>query len=152
MGVSFPQRCLKGDLGPVLFVCVHNAGRSKMAEAFIRRMGLRATSAGTVPAKEVNRTVVELMKEKGIDISSDLPRLLTSEMIVEAALVVTMGCSVEQACPKPMLARMQKKLVEWNTEDPKGKTTEEVRRIRDEIERHVAELQVSYLTSKATNS
>ena len=123
-----------------LFVCVHNAGRSQMAEAFARRRGLTATSAGTVPATAVNPTVVQAMKEKGIDVSSSTPKLLTNEMINKATLVVTMGCSVEEVCPRPMLAKMQKKLVDWDLEDPKGKTIEEVRKIRDEIERRIAAL------------
>ena len=124
----------------LLFVCVHNAGRSQMAEAFAKRYGLKASSAGTVPASQVNPTVVEAMKEKGIDISSNVPRMLTSEMIRDASLVVTMGCSVEEACPRPMLAQMQKKLVDWDLPDPRGKTIAEVRKIRDEIEKRVMEL------------
>jgi arsenate reductase len=124
----------------LLFVCVHNAGRSQMAEAFAKRYGLKASSAGTVPASQVNPTVVEVMKEKGIDISSNVPRMLTSEMIRDAGLVVTMGCSVEEACPRPMLAQMQKKLVDWDLPDPKGRPIAEVRKIRDEIERRVMEL------------
>ncbi len=126
--------------GPFLFVCVHNAGRSQMAEAFAKRRGLKAASAGTMPASGVNPVVVQAMKEKGIDISSNMPRMLTNDMISQAALVVTMGCSVEEVCPKPMLAKMQKKLVDWKIEDPKGKTIEEIRNIRDEIERRVAYL------------
>jgi len=123
-----------------LFVCVHNAGRSQMAEAFAKRRGLKAASAGTLPASAVNPAVVQVMKEKGIDVSSNAPKLLTTEMINQATLVVTMGCSVEEVCPRPMLAKMQKKLVDWNLEDPKGKTIEEVRRIRDEIEAKVGGL------------
>lgn len=84
--------------------------------------------------------VVELMKEKGIDISNNKPRTLTKEMIEQADLVVTMGCSVEEACPKPIIAQMQKKLVDWNLPDPKGKSIEEVRKIRDEIEKRVEAL------------
>jgi arsenate reductase len=127
----------------LLFVCVHNAGRSQMAEAFAKRYGLKASSAGTVPASVVNPTVVEAMKEKGIDVSSNVPRVLTSEMINDAGLVVTMGCSVEEACPRPMLAQMQKKLVDWDLPDPKGKSIVEVRKIRDEIEKRVMELSKS---------
>ena len=123
-----------------LFVCVHNAGRSQMAEAFAKRRGLKAASAGTMPASAVNPMVVQVMKEKGIDISSNIPRLLTTEMINQASLVVTMGCSVEEVCPRPMLAKMQKKLVDWDLEDPKGKPVEEIRKIRDEIELRVASL------------
>jgi arsenate reductase len=127
-------------LGSFLFVCVHNAGRSQMAEAFSKKRGLKAASAGTLPASSVNPTVVQVMKEKGIDISSNTPRLLTTEMINQASLVVTMGCSVEEVCPRPMLAKMQKKLVDWDLEDPKGKPVEEIRKIRDEIERRVGGL------------
>lgn len=126
--------------GSFLFVCVHNAGRSQMAEAFAKRRGLKAASAGTLPASTVNPVVVQVMKEKGIDISSNAPKLLTTDMIKEASLVVTMGCSVEEVCPRPMLAKMQQKLVDWDLEDPTGKTVEETRKIRDEIERKVAGL------------
>jgi arsenate reductase (thioredoxin) len=123
-----------------LFVCVHNAGRSQMAEAFAKRRGLKASSAGTLPVSTVNPTVVKAMKEKGIDISSNAPKLLTTDMINEASLVVTMGCSVEEVCPRPMLAKMQKKLVDWDLEDPKGKTVQQVREIRDEIELRISSL------------
>jgi len=114
-----------------------------MAEAFARKLGLPASSAGTVPSAKVNPVVVEVMKEKGLDINSNHPKMLTTRMINDAALVVTMGCSIEEACPRPMLAQMQKKLLDWNLEDPKGKPIEKVRSIRDEIERKVAKLSVS---------
>jgi protein-tyrosine-phosphatase len=130
---------LKGEQS-ILFVCVENAGRSQMAEAFAKKRGLRASSAGTMPPASVNPVVVEVMKERGVDISSNKPKMLTVEMINEASLVVTMGCSVEEVCPRPMLARMQKKLVDWNLDDPKGKPIQDVRRIRDEIEARVASL------------
>ena len=126
--------------GSILFVCVENAGRSQMAEAFAKRSGLRASSAGTVPAQSVNKVVAEVMREKGFDISGNRPKTLTAEMINGASLVVTMGCSVEEVCPRPMLAKMQKKLVDWHLDDPKGRPIEDVRRIRDEIERLVGGL------------
>ncbi len=131
---------MEGTRGSLLFVCVQNAGRSQMAEAFARKLGLDALSAGTAPSKAVNPVVAEVMREKGIDISANKPKMLTTAMIERAALVVTMGCSVEEVCPRPMLARMQKKLVDWNLEDPKGKQIHEVRSIRDEIERRVTGL------------
>jgi arsenate reductase len=131
------------DKNKILFVCVENAGRSQMAEAFARNLGLTASSAGTVPSSKVNPTVVEAMKEKGLDIASNRPKMLTTKMINDASLVVTMGCSIEEACPRPMLAQMQKKLVDWNLEDPKGKPIEKVRTIRDDIERRVARLSAS---------
>lgn len=124
----------------ILFVCVQNAGRSQIAEVFAQRRGIIATSAKTLPANTVNSAVVEVMKEKGIDLSTTRPKMLTMQMVNEADLVVTMGCSVEQVCPAPMLAKMQKKLVDWNLEDPKGKPIEKVRQIRDEIEREVGKL------------
>ena len=123
-----------------LFVCVENAGRSQMAEAFARRLGMRASSAGTMPPVAVNPIVVQAMREKGVDISQNKPKMLTAEMINQATLVVTMGCSVEEVCPRPMLAKMQKKLIDWDLNDPKGKPLVEVRRIRDEIERRVLAL------------
>ena len=128
------------DQSRVLFVCVENAGRSQMAEAFARRRGLRSESAGTMPAESVNPAVVEAMAEKAFNFTLQKPKMLTMDMIDRADLVVTMGCSVEKVCPRPMLKRMNKKLVDWNLEDPKGKPLPEVRRIRDEIERRVEEL------------
>ena len=126
--------------GPVLFVCVENAGRSQIAEAFAKKHGMNAESAGTIPSPRINLTVVDVMRERGIDISFNHPKTLTPELIWDASLVVTMGCSIEEACPKPMIAQMQKKLVEWDIEDPKGRSLEEVRKIRDEIERRIMEL------------
>ena len=126
--------------GPVLFVCVENAGRSQMAEAFAKKHGMNAQSAGTIPSTRINPIVVDVMRERGIDISSNHPKTLTPELIREASLVVTMGCSIEEACPKPIIAQMQKKLVEWHLDDPKGKPLEEVRRIRDDIEHKIGEL------------
>ncbi len=121
-------------------MCVENAGRSQMAEAFARRRGFQAESAGTVPAESVNQAVVEAMGEKAFVFSLKKPKQLTTEMIDRADLVVTMGCSVEKVCPRPMLDKMQKKLIDWNLEDPKGKSLSEVRKIRNEIERRVEEL------------
>src|SRR5437879_6567609 len=126
--------------GEILFVCVENAGRSQMAQAFAERLGLKASSAGTVPSSRVNPVVVEAMKERGIDLSRRSPKMLTADMISNARLIVTMGCSVEEACPKPMLAAMQRKLVDWQLDDPKRRSIEEVRRIRDEIEKRVRKI------------
>ncbi|MDG7043320.1 MAG: hypothetical protein JRM98_04295 [Nitrososphaerota archaeon] len=87
-------------MGPrLLFVCVENAGRSQIAEAVAKGMGYEAKSAGTMPARRVNETVVEVMKEIGMDISKNTPQLLTDEMINWADVTVTMGCSVEDVCP-----------------------------------------------------
>ena len=123
----------------ILFVCVENAGRSQMAEAFASYHGkdkIIVSSAGVRLTERVNPIVVEVMKEKGIDISSNRPKLLTSKMIEEADQVITMGCSVEKFCPAPLF----KKTTDWNLEDPKGKTIEKTREIRDEIENKVKTL------------
>ena len=123
-----------------MFVCVENAGRSQMAQAFAEKLGLKASSAGTIPSRRVNPVVVEAMRERGIDLSQRTPKVLTADMITNARRVVTMGCSVEEACPRPMLAATQKKLVDWHLDDPKGKPIEEVRKIRDEIEKRVRKI------------
>ncbi len=115
-----------------------------MAEAFAVSKGIVAESAGTLPAATPNPLVVEAMREIGFDISAKKPKMLTQKMIEDADLVVTMGCSVEQACPKPMLARMQKKLVDWGIEDPKGKSIEQIRDIRDDIGRRVLDLAMHF--------
>jgi protein-tyrosine-phosphatase len=123
----------------VLFVCVENAGRSQMAEAIARAYGVDATSAGTMPAPAINPTVIEAMRERGFNLSSK-PKMLTSQMIEDADYVVTMGCRVESICPKPLIVKMEKKLVDWQIDDPKGKPIEEVRKIRSLIESEVIEL------------
>jgi arsenate reductase len=123
----------------ILFVCVENAGRSQIAEAFAKTYGegkLEATSAGTMPANEVNLVVVQLMREKEIDLSTNKPKLITREMVQDADTIVVMGCSAEGFCPAPLL----NKVVDWGIEDPKGKPIEKVREIRDEIERKVRKL------------
>jgi Protein-tyrosine-phosphatase len=91
-----------------LFVCVENAARSQMAEAFAREMGIEAASAGTLPSKSINPDVIKVMQEIGIDMSGYKPKLLTMEMIERADVVVTMGCSIEGVCPAPMLRKMKK--------------------------------------------
>ena len=123
----------------VLFVCVENAGRSQMAEAFANYYGkgkLIVSSAGNKPADNVNPTVVKALNEKGIDISMNKPKLLTYQMAQDADLIVTMGCNDQGICPGPFF----KPTVDWKLEDPKGKPIEKVREIRDEIERRVQNL------------
>ncbi len=118
-----------------------------MAEAFARKYGADASSAGTLPSTSVNPIVIAAMKEKGIDLSKARPKLLTRRMIEEADLVVTMGCTVEEVCPAPLIAKMEKKLEDWKLEGPKGEPIEKVREIRDEIERKVSGL----TTTQANN-
>ena len=123
----------------VLFVCVENAGRSQMAEAFANKYGkdkIIASSAGNKPAERVNPVVTEVMREKGIDISLNKPKLITFQMAQDADLIVTMGCNDQGICPGPFF----KPSVDWALEDPKGKPIEKVREIRDEIERRVKQL------------
>jgi len=124
----------------VLFVCVENAGRSQMAEAIARAYGIDAASAGTMPAPTINPTVIQVMRERGFNLSSKKPKMLSSQMIEDADYVVTMGCSVESVCPRPLIAKMEKKLLDWQIDDPKGKPIEEVRKIRSQIENQVIEL------------
>ena len=123
----------------ILFVCVENAGRSQMAEAFANYHGkgkLTASSAGIKLAEKINPVVVEAMKEKGIDISRNEPKMLTTQMSDAADLIVTMGCGAAEICPGPFF----KPTVDWGLEDTKGKPIEKVRRIRDEVESRVREL------------
>lgn len=121
----------------VLFVCVHNAGRSVMAEAFARKLGLDAASAGTQPGDCPHPEVVAVMDEAGIDISQHGGRSLTDEMVRGADRVITMGCAVDTgACPAIRYALTE----DWALDDPKGLPLEDVRRIRDEIARRVAVL------------
>ena len=124
----------------VLFVCVHNSGRSQMAEAFFNQTTkgkARAYSAGTQPADKVNPVVVEAMKELGIDISGGKPKMLTMDMVEKADKMITMGCVTEAgaACPVSFI-----ETEDWALEDPYGKTLAGVRKIRDEIKRRVTKL------------
>jgi len=111
-----------------------------MAEGFARRLGMRATSAGTVPSTHVNPLVVQAMKEKGIDITSSRTKEITPEMVDEASLVVLTDASLRQSLDKSLLKKMKRKLVEWNLPDPQGKSIEEIRFIRDQVERMVGSL------------
>jgi arsenate reductase (thioredoxin) len=122
----------------VLFACVHNAGRSQMAAAWFNRVAdpskARAISAGTRPGKAVHPVVLEAMAEVGIDLSGVSPRLLTDDLAADAAILITMGCG--EACPVVPGLRRE----DWPLEDPKGKTTERVREIRDDVGQRVASL------------
>lgn len=118
----------------VLFVCLHNAGRSQMSQAlFERAAGGRheALSAGTTPAEHVHPEVVEVMRELGIDLSDRRPQLLTQELAEKADVVVTMGCG--DACPYIP----GKRYIDWNLTDPSGLPLDEVRAIREDIARRV---------------
>jgi arsenate reductase len=118
----------------VLFVCVQNAGRSQMAQAFYERRGGAGRSAGSNPADEVHPVVVDVMDEVGLDIEGRVPRRLEHDDVEWADLVVTMGCG--DACP----VLPGKRYVEWNVADPAGLCFTDAREIRDEIARRVEEL------------
>ena len=123
----------------VLFVCVQNAGRSQMAEGFFRKYapkGLETNSASTVPTSQTNPIAVDVMKEVGIDISSQKPKDLTEDMMRNATTIVNMGCMDYKYCPALFLP----KVIDWGIEDPKDKPIEKVREIRDEIEKRVFEI------------
>lgn len=121
----------------ILFVCVHNAGRSRMAEAFFNKMSHthRALSAGTQPAKHPHPEVVATMRAVGLEIKDSPGRMLTQELVDQAELVIGMGCAVEEACPA-----LRTPLEDWELDDPKGRSAEEVAGIRDLIELRVRNL------------
>jgi len=119
---------------------MENSGRSQMAQAFAEKYGMKATSAGTVPSAQVYPSVVEAMKEKGIDISRKAPSLLMPEMLDQASIVITMGCSINRMVPMQKFVQMQRKLVDWDLKNPRGKSLPIVRQIRDDIEKRVIEL------------
>lgn len=122
----------------ILFVCVENAGRSQMAEAFFRKYAsdkFSVTSAGTKPISKVNPIVSQVMKEIGIDIENKTPKFLSSEML-DNSIAVNMGCIDKESCP----ALFVKDVLDWNIADPKGKSIGEIRKIRDQIEIKVKEL------------
>ncbi|MDQ0663276.1 arsenate reductase [Arthrobacter ulcerisalmonis] len=121
----------------VLFVCVHNAGRSQMAAAFLAslaRGAVEVRSAGSQPAQKVNPAAVEAMAEVGIDMSAEVPKVLTTEAVKESDVVITMGCGDE--CPYFPGKRYE----DWVLEDPAGKGVDSVRPIRDEIKARVEQL------------
>jgi len=125
------------DTPEVLFVCVHNAGRSQMAAALLDHYAagrIRVRSAGSTPASEVNPAVVAAMREVGIDLSAAVPTRLTTGAVREADAIITMGCG--DACP----VHPGKRYLDWDLRDPAGKSVDEVRPIRDEIDRRVRAL------------
>ena len=121
----------------ILFVCVENAGRSQMAEGFLRAYApqLDVTSAGTQPKSKIHPVVVQVMKEIGIDITQQKPKELTNQMI-EQSITVNMGCMDRKSCPSLFV----KDVVDWKILDPKYKDLDQVRIIRDQIKYHVLEL------------
>lgn len=122
----------------ILFVCVHNAGRSQMAAGFLNALNstkLIAVSAGTMPSTQVNPVVVQAMREKGIDVSKTTPKIITQEIADKAHHIITMGCSIEETCPSTFLVAE-----DWGLDDPAGQPLDKVRVIRDQVELKVNEL------------
>jgi len=121
----------------VLFVCVHNAGRSQMAAGFLRELGgdrVRVLSAGSMPASAINPVAVEAMAEVGIDIAGEQPKVITDEAVQSADVVITMGCGDE--CPYYPGTRYE----DWALDDPAGQSLAQVRPIREEIRQRVGQL------------
>jgi arsenate reductase len=125
------------DTPTVLFVCVHNAGRSKMAAGWLRHLAgdrVEVLSAGSAPAGSINPVAVEAMAEVGVDIAGQQPQLLSDKAVQESDVVITMGCG--DACP----FHPGKRYEDWELDDPAGQGIESVRPIRDEIRQRVEEL------------
>jgi protein-tyrosine-phosphatase len=125
------------DVPEVLFVCVHNAGRSQLAAALLDHHAdgrVHVRSAGSTPAAQVNPAVIEALREQGIDVSLEFPKPLTDEVVRAADAVITMGCG--DACP----IYPGKRYLDWELDDPAGKPVEQVRAIRDEIDQRVRQL------------
>ena len=127
------------DTRNVLFVCVENAGRSQIAEAFFRKHALtkfNVISAGTIPSSQLNPMVVKVMKEIGIDLNDQQPKLLSNCMIESSFKTINMGCMDKESCPSLFV----KDVLDWNISDPKEKSIDEVRKIRDQIKTEVINL------------
>ena len=123
----------------VLFVCVENAGRSQMAEAFFRKFApnrFNVSSAGTAPSSELNPVVIQVMKEIGIDMVNQSPTLLSDFMIENSFKTINMGCMDKESCPSLFV----RDILDWNISDPKEKSLDEVREIRDKIKSEVITL------------
>ena len=139
MKISFLNRIKTKAKHTVLFVCVENAGRSQMAEAFFRKYApdyYDATSAGTKHIAEINPIAVKTMSHIGIDISKLKPKELSEDMIRHAAKIINMGCMDKGFCPTLFINKVE----DWGIEDPKGKPIEKVEEIRNQIESKVREL------------
>ena len=127
----------------VLFVCVENAGRSQMAEAFFRKFApnyFSVSSAGTTPSSKLNPIVIQIMKEVDIDMKNQQPKLLFDSMIDNSFKTVNMGCMDKESCPSLFV----KDVIDWNISDPKQKPLDDVREIRDKIEFEVMNLIQSF--------
>ncbi len=127
------------DIQNILFVCVENAGRSQMAEAFFRKYASKkfnVISAGTIPSTQLNPLVVKVMQEIGINLDDQQPKLLSNNMIENSFKTINLGCMDKESCPSLFV----NDVVDWNISDPKEKTLDDVRKIRDTIKTEVMNL------------
>jgi protein-tyrosine-phosphatase len=134
------------DVPAVLFVCVHNAGRSQMAAGYLADLagdGVEVLSAGSEPAELINPVAVEAMAEEGIDIAGNSPKILTVDAVRESDVVITMGCG--DTCP----IFPGKRYEDWELDDPAGQGIEAVRPIRDDIKRRVEQLLAELIPEKS---
>ena len=135
----------------ILFVCVENAGRSQMAEGFFKKYapeGFVPASAGTKPISQINPLAIQVMNEIGIDISKQKPKDLSEDMMRNSDKIINMGCMDNNFCPTLFIP----KVIDWGIEDPKGKPIEQVREIRDEIERRIKELATDISVAEEENN
>jgi arsenate reductase (thioredoxin) len=135
----------------ILFVCVENAGRSQMAEGFFKKYapeGFVPASAGTKPISQINPLAIQVMNEIGIDVSKQKPKDLSEDMMRNSDKIINMGCMDNNFCPTLFIP----KVIDWGIEDPKGKQIEQVREIRDEIERRIKELATDISVAEEENN
>jgi arsenate reductase len=135
----------------ILFVCIENAGRSQIAEGFFRKYaseGYEPLSAGTKPVSQINPLAIQVMNEIGLDISNQKSKDLTEDMMRNSDKIINMGCMDKNFCPTSFIPRV----IDWGIEDPKGKPIEQVREIRDEIERRVKELATDNSVAEEENN
>ena len=139
MKFSFGSKSKIRQEKTILFVCVENAGRSQMAEGFFRKYapdGYEPISAGTKPTSQINPTVVQAMNEIGVEIKQQKPKDITEDIMRNSTKIINMGCMDKSFCPTLFIPN----LIDWGIEDPKGKSIEQVREIRDDIEQRVKQL------------
>ncbi len=148
---SFGTRSKIKTKKTILFVCVENVGRSQMAEGFFRKYapeGYEPLSAGTKPVSQINPLAIQVMNEIGIDISKQKSKDLTEDMMRNSAKIINMGCMDKEFCPTLFIP----KVIDWGIADPKDKTIDQVRRIRDEIERRIKELATDVSLAEEENN
>jgi len=151
MKFSFNTKSKVKTKKTILFVCVENAGRSQMAEGFLRKYvpeGYEPLSAGTRPISQINPLAIQVMNEIGLDISKQKSKDLTEDMMRNSDKIINMGCMDKNFCPTLFIP----KVVDWGIEDPKNKPVEKVREIRDEIERRIKELATDVSVAEEENN